>query len=141
MKKEYRKVNDFVQKCNIWDLSEFNEGLNPNGWKRNWPEKEFLKKIGTSSPKSYVIVAASGTSITIDDEPKEKEVYGVDVMRKKNSELLAVYHYPFYKQGEDIVMPTTPKKICKEHYVKNKEEFEEKHDESRNYKPEQIKNE
>ena len=138
MEKKYVTLNKKPTKCKTWDIDEFNELTNPDNWQREWLEQEkaekFLTQLGVSKPLNLVRVARSGSSHPSDEIPPEnKEIYGVDFFRKE--EELRAYHFSFYQIGDKIVMPTKHDnfKNKEEHYITTFEEFEEKHNDSRNY--------
>jgi hypothetical protein len=135
----YRKINGKYEECIVWELDEFEKLIDDFDWSRREVKEDFLKKMGISSsitpPDNTMIITVSGTN-SVHEAPEDKEVLGMDSHRNDPSddETYKAYHRPFYRRGDEIIMPIEHKKRpIEERLHDNLEEFDKIHDESKNY--------
>ena len=134
MEVTYKNIKGQIIECVEFTTEEFNHKFKEGSWKRQWETRDFLKNFGITESVDYCISAGSRSDIPSNIDAGWQEIAGIDVfMNKQNGQYKAAYHYPFYKVDNKIFMPLKPLKIYNEHYVKDQKDFEQKHDESRNY--------
>ena len=137
MEEGFITLNNKKLKGIFWEYDEFYKVFNTREWKRQWKDEEFLKQLGLSKPIDFIKIGFSGTKVSIDEETHDKEIAGADILRKDihGDNQISAYHFPFYKIGDKIFMPTRPlMKLKGEHHVKNEQDFENKHREDANFK-------
>jgi hypothetical protein len=138
MNKEQRKIKGNYEKCSVWLKEEFEKEFKNKNWERRQVDEDFLKKLGISAPENTVEITVSGTYNT-QNAPVDKEIRGIDAHRNdpKEEKKLKAYHWPFYKKGDEIIMPTKHRKRPTEERLSNDlEEFDEMHNETKNFNPE-----